>query len=411
MNRPQMAVILCGGLGTRMLPHTDTQPKPMIPCNGKHFMSYILEQLAELGIRHFVLLIGYLGEQIEEYFKDGSQWGWEIEYSQGPAEWETGLRIWEARELLDESFLLLYSDNFVPFPYEKALTLHQQNGSSLTFMISPKSPGNIAIDEHGIVQLYDNNRDEQLKFVEIGYMIVERDRMLAFFEIANCSFSSILLEMASQGQISALVQGDAYHSISDPERWKKTEKYLQPKKILLIDRDGVINRKAPRGEYVSTWEQFEWIQETREAMKQLAREGFEFIIISNQAGIARGIIDSKELDRIHSNLKVELSRDGVKILDFYVCPHHWDEGCFCRKPNPGMLYQASSDYLLRLDKTIFIGDDPRDCQTAWNAGCISIFIGDSRDLTELADNQRPAFDSSGLKGALNFIREQFSFCK
>ena len=116
MNKPEQAVILCGGLGTRLRHHTDHLPKPMIPCNGKPFLWYLLQQMEEQGIHRFILLTGYLAEKIEQYFEEGSKWGWEIQYSQGPAEWGTGKRIWEAKEKLDERFLLLYSDNFVHFP-------------------------------------------------------------------------------------------------------------------------------------------------------------------------------------------------------------------------------------------------------------------------------------------------------
>ena len=98
MSKPEQAVILCGGLGTRLRPHTDHLPKPMIPCNGKPFLLYLLQQMEEQGIQRFILLTGYLAEKIEQYFKDGSKWGWEIQYSQGPAEWGTGKRIWEAKE-------------------------------------------------------------------------------------------------------------------------------------------------------------------------------------------------------------------------------------------------------------------------------------------------------------------------
>ena len=71
VNHPDQAVILCGGLGTRMRPYTNTMPKPMILCNGKPFLWHLLQQLQEKNIRRFVLLTGYLAEQIEEYFKDG----------------------------------------------------------------------------------------------------------------------------------------------------------------------------------------------------------------------------------------------------------------------------------------------------------------------------------------------------
>ena len=409
MTRPTQGVILCGGLGTRLRPHTDNLPKPLIPCNGFPFLWYLLQQLHEQGINQFVLLTGFLGEQIEGYFGDGSTWGWQIQYSMGPVEWDTGKRIWEARKKIDECFLLLYSDNFVPYPLDKLIALHNRNGKALTFMVSAKSPGNIMLDEAGIVQKYDNDRsNKELNYVEIGYMIAVKEQVLDYYETPACSFSSILRKMAAQRNISAWVQQDSYHSISDPIRWKKTEEYLKPKKIILIDRDGVINQKAPRGEYISTWQDFELIPETHDVLKTLAQEGFQFILISNQAGIARGMVDQDELNLIHSNLKKEFEKGGIEILDIYVCPHHWEENCGCRKPKPGMFYQASRDWLLRLDKTLFIGDDPRDCQAAYEAGCQSVFVGDKIELQVLSELEQPTCASKNLYDCLPIILEYFN---
>ena len=385
MKRPEQAVILCGGLGTRLRPYTDHLPKPMIPCNGKPFLEYLLEQLAEKGIRRFLLLTGYLGEQIQQYFGNGTQQGWEIDYSHGPAEWDTGRRLWEAQDQMDARYLLLYSDNFVPFPLEKVLLQHERHGLPLTFTVSPKSPGNLVLDEEGIVQRYDNQRGEDRPYVEIGYMVVERDRVLPWLPKPDCSFSQVLRDMGSQQQISAWVQLDAYHSISDPDRWKAAERYLQPKKILLLDRDGVINEKAAKGEYVNCWEEFRWIERTRDSLRQLSKMGFCFIVISNQAGIARGMTSPEEVERIHRKMVETLAAEGIEILQVYVCPHHWEDNCDCRKPKPGMLFQASRDHLFRLDRTVFVGDDPRDMEAAENAGCASLLFNKQIDLaTEIS---------------------------
>jgi histidinol-phosphate phosphatase family protein len=409
MNQVGQAVILCGGLGSRLYPYTKNMPKPMAPCNGKPFLWHLLQQLYELKISRFLLLTGYLSKEIEMYFSDGSSWGWSIEYSKGPVEWDTGKRIWEAKEKIDDMFLLLYSDNFAPFPLDKVLQLHKNNQKSLTFMVAPKKPGNIKLSETGIVQKYNNNRScKGFDYVEIGYMIVEKRQTLAFYDVPECSFSSILRKMAAKHQISAWIQRDTYYSISDPIRWKKAEKYLDAKKIILIDRDGVINNKALQGEYISRWEDFEWIEETRNAMKNLAMEGFQFIIISNQAGLSRGMVEQAELERIHHNMKDDLKSDGVEILDIYICPHHWEDKCFCRKPNPGMFFQASKDYLFRLDKTLFIGDDPRDCQAAKKAGCSSIFIGNEAELRHLKNEEKPIYSSTSMLSSVGIIIEYFS---
>jgi len=409
MNKPEQAVILCGGLGSRLRPHTNTLPKPMVPCNGKPFLWYLMQQLHEQGIKRFVLLTGYLAEKIEDYFSDGSKFGWDVNYSRGPKEWDTGKRLWQAQELIDDRFLLMYSDNIVPFPYERLWQMHLNNNLPLTFMVSPKSPGNIRLDENGVVEKYDNDRsDSTLNCVEIGYMIVEKASVFEQIECPDCSFSVVLRTMATKGMISGYLQQDAYHSISDPVRWKKTEHYLQNKKIILIDRDGVINKKAPRGEYISCWEDFQWIEDTRSALKTLANNGFKFVVISNQAGINRGMIDPDELERIHVNLIQQCKIDGIDILSIHVCPHHWDEDCDCRKPKPGMFYDASKQWFLRLDKTLFIGDDPRDCQAAFNAGCASVFVGSKEELTQLSELEQPICTTEKLSTSVNKILEYFN---
>jgi len=381
----------------------------MISCNGKPFLWYLLQQLHDQGVSRFVLLTGYLAEKVSSYFGDGGSWGWDIQYSEGPLDWDTGKRVWEAREKLDELFLLLYSDNFVPFPLDKVYALHKHNKKSLTFIVASKTPGNISLDKFGNVQKYDNKRFELgLNYVEIGYMVVEKNQALSFFDTPECSFSSILQKMADKHQISAWVQHDSYHSISDPKRWQKAQEYLKPKKIILIDRDGVINKKASRGEYISKWEDFIWIQETRVAMKLMANEGFKFIIISNQAGIARGIISFIELEKIHNNMKNELQNDDIEILDIYICPHHWNEECLCRKPKPGMLLQASKDHLFRLDKTLYIGDDPRDVEAALNAGTDYILISEEKTNIDNHDNFVDIKSYFSLVEALDTIKAKLS---
>ena len=166
--------------------------------------------------------------------------------------------------------------------------------------------------------------------------------------------------------------------------------------------------KTIRSFPISSWNKFEWIPDTRIAMKALAQEGFKFIIISNQAGIARGMINLKELEKIHSNMREELLNDDIEILDIYICPHHWNQGCYCRKPSPGMLLKASRDWLLRLDKTLFIGDDYRDCQASYNAGCKSILVGDMSEMGKLLKQEKPIYATNNLKGCVSNILEFYN---
>lgn len=375
MNLTQ-AVIFCGGRGTRLGPITDHMPKPMVPIHGRPFLEYLLEQLRQVGLKQVVLLIGYRGDQIRSYFADGKRFGMDIRYSAGPPEWETGQRLWEARSLLQPRFLLMYGDNFTPFRPGPLWRQHQSLTCAVTVTVTRKNRGNIRLAAGGKVECYDASRQAAgLTHVEIGYMLVERDPVLALLENSRDSFAVVLQKLAQEGNLAAFEQGDVYHSVSDPERWQRTEEYLRPKRIILLDRDGVINRKAPRWEYVTRKEEVIWVPETLEALEKLGQRGFEFIVLSNQAGIGRGIVARQAVDELHAWMADELRKCGIVVRDFLICPHGWDEGCTCRKPEPGLFFQASRKHSLRLDRTIYVGDDVKDAEAANRAGCSCLLIG------------------------------------
>jgi histidinol-phosphate phosphatase family protein len=402
------AVILCGGLGTRMRPYTDLLPKPMIPVNGRPFLEYLVEQLRDQGITRIVLLTGYRAAQIESHFGDGHRFGLAITYSQGPVEWETGRRVWEARAQLDPRFLLLYSDNFIPFRLSGLLEFHHDKGRMLSLLLSAKANGNIKVGSDGIVQSYDSSRSSPgLDHVEIGFMVVERDSVLSLIEDPDISFSRVLERLASHRGFAGLVCGDHYHSISDPKRWKLAEQYLHLKRMLLIDRDGTLNVRPPQAQYLSRWEDFRWAPGALEGLEALSAAGFSFVLISNQAGIARGIVTREQVDAVNRRLAEELATRGIAMAGAYVCPHHWDEGCACRKPAPGMFFQASRDLLLRLDRTLYLCDDPRDCQAACNANSTSVFIGEDDGLSSLREAERPAHIANSILETVPWIKSRF----
>lgn len=394
------AAIFCGGKGERLKPLTDTIPKPMVSVNGKPFLHHLLLQLKEKGIKRVILMTGYLGEQIPVYFGNGSSLGLDIQYSKGPVEWETGRRLYEIRSMLDEHFLLLYGDNFVPYSHRKNMDFYLKQGKLLSFIVQEKRTGNIRLAADKVtVEIYDKKRAEEgLTHVELGYMIAS-NRIFSYYDNIEVSFSDIIAKLVADRQVAGLEVKDRYYSISDIERLKLTSQYLTPKKILLIDRDGVINEKAPRGEYVSEWKDFRFIEDNVEGMKLFSEAGYSFIIISNQAGIGRGMVSASAVDSINSKMKERLEKEDIKVLAVYVCPHHWEDKCFCRKPGPGLFFKASSDFKLRLDKTYYIGDDPRDCQAAFEAGCGCVYTGNKEELQKLAEHERPDITANNLKEA------------
>ena len=369
-------MILCGGRGERLRPLTDDLPKPMVIVNGRPFLHYLLEQLAEHGIKRFVLLTGYLGEKIVEYFGDGSKWGWSIRYSHGPTEWLTAKRIYEAVNVIDERFLLLYSDNFAQLRLKELVQLNTDSESAMTLSVVEKSPGNVQLGPKSLVTKYDSSRsDNSLDFVEIGYLLVVKSKIMSHLESFKAeNFSSVIQSLVEARKVSAVILKTGYESISDPQRLVKAEAYLKHHKILLLDRDGTLNVKPQRGAYVNFVDEFKWIASSQDALKILGQKGFSFIIISNQAGVSTGATKIEDLNEINDHIRAEFLSLGMTLLDIYVCTDHWSSESEFRKPNPGMFFAAANDHNFRLDHTIYVGDDVRDGFAAENAGCKFVLV-------------------------------------
>jgi D-glycero-D-manno-heptose 1,7-bisphosphate phosphatase len=145
----------------------------------------------------------------------------------------------------------------------------------------------------------------------------------------------------------------------------------------------VLNKKPPRAEYVRKWEEFEWLPGAKAALRLLKEAGYQVIVISNQAGVGRGLMTDADLQQIHTGMRADAKQSGGHIDAVYFCPHDWNEGCECRKPKPGLLFQAQRDLNLDLSRTPFIGDDERDAAAAEAAGCPSMLVSDKVSLLDL----------------------------
>lgn len=385
MRSIRQAVILAGGQGMRMRPLTLTTPKPMTPIHGKPFLEYIIELLKKNGIEEIVILTGYLHEKIEDYFGDGKKIGLRINYSFSPVEDETGTRIRKAKGLLDDTFFLLYSDNYWPLQLDKLFTFYKKmNTQALVTAysnIDNYTKNNILVNDKGIVEVYDKTRQTPgLNGVDIGFFILNK-KVLDLFPEDNFSFEKMILpKLIAKKQLAGFLTYHKYYGLSNPERIPVIEEFFKQKKIILLDRDGVINKKPPKAEYVRNWKEFEFLPGAVDALKLLTGKGYQIIIISNQAGIGRGAMTEEDLEEIHKKFLGVCKKEGIDIKGIYYCPHNWDDGCFCRKPKPGMLFRAAADHHFNLTKAIFIGDDERDEQAGKAANCGTVLISEGQSL-------------------------------
>lgn len=160
---------------------------------------------------------------------------------------------------------------------------------------------------------------------------------------------------------------------------------------VFLDRDGVINEN--RDDYVKSWDEVLFIPGVLDALARLSFMPFRIVLITNQSPIGRGILSADQVDAINHRLVAEIEAHGGRVDGVYYCPHHPDDGCACRKPQPGLLYQAAQDLDLDLAHSYLIGDAISDLEAGLAAGCRPIFV-----LTGRGRQQKPLLQQRGLDG-------------
>jgi D-glycero-D-manno-heptose 1,7-bisphosphate phosphatase len=233
------------------------------------------------------------------------------------------------------------------------------------------------------VVTYDRTESApRLQGVEISYAILTEPVLELLPEQDDLFEAVVYPELVRRGELGAYVTEHRYYSVGSHRRLALTDEFFARRPTVILDRDGVLNERPPRAEYVRSWDEFRWVDGALEALRLLADADYRVIVVSNQAGIARGAMDEDDLAAVHERMKAEAADAGGRIDAIYFCPHGWDEGCECRKPRPGMLFQAQKDFSLDLSRTLFVGDDERDGEAADAAGCPFELVSD-RSLLDL----------------------------
>jgi len=385
------AVIIAGGMGTRLKPFTDTAPKPMYPFEGVPFIEYLVKQVKGFGIDRILILLGYLPEKVMEYLGDGSKYGVNITYDVTPVENETGKRLLAAKSKMDETFLFMYCDNYCPIDFEQLVAEFEKNQALIQITAYANrdkyTKDNLLLGENGKIEKYDKKRvTEGLKTVDIGYAIVNREA-LSLMPEENVNFeAAVYPQLVEQGKMFATVCEHRYYSVGSWERIELTKEFFREKRFVFLDRDGTLNERAPKACYIEKKEDFVWLPGAREAVKKLNDNGYLVLLVSNQPGIARGNLTEEQLSEIHDKMMADLAEAGASVDKIYYCPHNWDEGCFCRKPSPGMLYQAQRDYCLNLKEGVLFGDDERDIDAANRAGVRGVLVTEEYTLLQAVND-------------------------
>lgn len=375
----KIAVILAGGQGERMKPVTDHQPKALVPIYGKSILERQIEQLIEIGVKEIFVLAGYLGDQIKKLL-DKKNYEIKVICEISDPGLSPEERVIKYFKNFNKDYVLIYCDNFIP---DNKTVLSQFNSTDqIKLLVEKRLKGNFSINSKKLEYL-GARRDISSPFVELGYIAIRNPNFNSLLNETK-SFQKVFEQLSMTKQLSYQELLTGYLSVSNLERY--IEQNLCSK-VIILDRDGIINHRMPKRQYLSSIDQLNYINENLQIFKKLSKKGYYFIVASNQPGIALGSVSKEFLFELSQKITTDLRLIGVNILAFYYCKHHWDEQCNCRKPKPGLLLSICSDFKLSLQNTTFIGDEDTDIEAANLAGMKSMkFSPSNLELNRLIIN-------------------------
>lgn len=411
-------VIMAGGRGTRIASVNSEVPKPMIPVNEKPVLEYQVECFREQGYTDFIFVVGYLSEKITEYFGDGSRFGVHIEYFVEKEPLGTAGALYYLRDQLTEDFLLMIGDAIVDIDLDRFYRVHKRHGGLVTLFTHPNDhpfdSSIVVADADGRVTRWLSKEDERLWYknrVNAGLHIMSPEMFREdcvkrlFEEPQKVDLDRQLLKpLIPSGKVYAYDSPEYVKDMGTPERYEAVGRDLSSGRVarrnlrnrqraIFLDRDGTLNKYVG---FLRDIDQFELEDSAAEAVRRINRSGYLAVVITNQPVIARGEVTFAELEEIHKKMETLLGREGAYLDGIYFCPHHTDKGfegeipelkfnCDCRKPKPGLFYQAAETLNIDLSASWMIGDSRTDVQAGKAAGCRTAFIGRADELTEAAD--------------------------
>jgi mannose-1-phosphate guanylyltransferase / phosphomannomutase len=399
------AVILCGGLGTRMGELTKDVPKPMLSIQGKPVLEHTIELLKSCGITDVIFAARYKADVISDHFGNGSAWGMQMSTSVEDEPLGTAGPLTLIKDQLQDQFLVLYGDEFIDFDLKAMLDEHSRVQPLITILTRPSThPWDahlIQAEKDGRITEFVKEREPGRHYRNLGngaIYVMSRDVLKYIPEHKKSGFSEDVF-------IPALKAGEHLHSwtltqgyikdLASPDRLLLVEKYLadkaeierarverKPIKAVFLDRDGVINKDTDQ---LRDPQMLEILPGAPQAIKAFNDLGIATVIVTNQPVVARGLCGMEMVDHIHELIKMHLAEHGATLDAVYVCPHHQDthhgEGvvalrrdCECRKPKAGMLLKAKDDLGLDLSECVMIGDSSTDIEAGQRAGLRTVLL-------------------------------------
>jgi D-glycero-D-manno-heptose 1,7-bisphosphate phosphatase len=384
------ALILAGGIGSRLGPLTAETPKPLLEVGGRPFVDHLIWNLGRHGIKRVVVSAGFRADLFEEHFASAPARGVETAVVVEPEPLGTGGALaFACRELHDDEALVLNGDTLFDFNYLDLALLRRETGARLALALRqvPDAHRYGAVTTDGTRALsFAEKVADGPGFVSAGVYAVETALLRSLSAAPHSFEKEVLPGLVAAGDVSARAYPGWFVDIGTHESIEYARAGIEAwrdKSAVLFDRDGVLN--VDHG-HVATPERFEWVPGAPEAIRDLNDRGVLAIAITNQAGIAKGYYSEEEYLRFEAWISGQLAETGAHLDATYHCPHHPDYGsdCDCRKPRPGMVLAALRDFDVDPHRAVLIGDKPSDMQAAEAAGVAGVMYddGDLRALVE-----------------------------
>lgn len=382
------AIILAGGLGTRLRNAVPDLPKCMAPVAGRPFLFHVINALRMQGIERFVFSLGYKHEIIEEYLATQfSTLDYQCVIEEEPLGTGGAIRF-ACENAEDDHFLIANGDTLFKINIEEIAAVHFATNADCTLALKPMQHfdryGAVTINQENIITSFKEKQFYTEGLINGGIYLVNKNNFLSYRFPKIFSFEKEFLEVEIKNKkIAGAIQQGYFIDIGIPEDYQLAQNHLQHPPLdlnnitkewtLFLDRDGVINEDKV-GSYIFTPEEFIFTKGMPEGFKKLSDTFKYIILVTNQRGVGRELMTESALKDIHDKMTTGIEQAGGCMDAIYYCTAVSNTAPN-RKPNPGMIAKACARFHdIDLTKAIMVGNNPSDMQLGRNAGIYTVFV-------------------------------------
>lgn len=387
------AIILAGGLGTRLQSEIPDLPKCMAPVAGRPFLYHLLRHLRAEGIERFIFSLGFRHEVVEEWLKEEFATLDYITVVEKKALGTGGAVKFAADQAKDRHVLIANGDTLFRVGLEPFFNWHEKNRAGCSVALKPmrnfERYGAVEMNERGRITAFREKVFTESGFINGGIYLLDLELFRSLTLPEAFSLEKEFLEPLNHA-IFGYAQDAYFIDIGVPKDFRKAGQELAMPTLdlervdkdwtLFIDRDGVINPEK-KDDYIRSLEEFRFYEGVPEALAKCRKKFGRLIVVSNQRGVGRRLMTEESLNSIHEHMQSELAKKNAAVDAIYYAISA-DVKNPLRKPNPGMAFLAKKEFPgIELQKSIMIGNKVGDMRFGRHAGMYTVFVATTNPET------------------------------